>query len=130
MRFLKQPIRILPRLAGGNCIPKYSVSSKRSNRIFSLGVISNFDGRLRMILEQFGVSKFFQHICVSSELGADKPDPLIYRRALQLVGLSPNECLYAGDDPDRDWKPAVAAGLQIFRLDRKRNSLRDLFSIL
>jgi putative hydrolase of the HAD superfamily len=96
----------------------------------SLAVISNFDGRLRVILEQFGVSKYFRHIFVSSEIGADKPDPLIYRRAVQLSGITPNECLYAGDDPDYDWKAAAAAGLPVFQLDRKKNSLRDLLAFL
>ncbi|HJW39254.1 MAG TPA: HAD family hydrolase, partial [Candidatus Udaeobacter sp.] len=42
---------------------------------FQLAVISNFDGRLRLILEHLGISKFFRHVFVSSELGADKPDP-------------------------------------------------------
>jgi len=97
---------------------------------FPLAVISNFDGRLRVILERFGLSKFFQHIFVSSELGADKPDPLIYRRALQLGGVGPNEALHVGDDPERDWKGAAAAGLQVFQLDRKKNSLRDLMAFL
>jgi putative hydrolase of the HAD superfamily len=97
---------------------------------FPLAVISNFDGRLRVILERFGLSRFFQHIFVSSELGADKPDPLIYRHALQLSGVAPNEGLHVGDDPERDWKGASAAGLQIFQLDRKKNSLRDLAPFL
>jgi putative hydrolase of the HAD superfamily len=99
-------------------------------RHFQLAVISNFDGRLRVILEQFGVARFFGRIFVSSELGADKPDPLIYRRALQLAGVAPNEGLYVGDDPERDWKGAAAAGLQVFQLDRKRNSLHDLLGFL
>ena len=43
---------------------------------FSLAVISNFDGRLRMILERFGIAKVFRWVFISSELGADKPDPL------------------------------------------------------
>ena len=29
---------------------------------FDLAVVSNFDGRLRMILEHLGVSKFFSHV--------------------------------------------------------------------
>jgi putative hydrolase of the HAD superfamily len=97
---------------------------------FDLAVISNFDGRLRMILEQLGVSQFFSRLFLSSELGADKPDPLIYQRALKLSRLAPNETLHAGDDPVRDWKGAEAAGLSIFRLDRPRNSLRDLLAVL
>ena len=96
---------------------------------FQLAVISNFDGRLRMVLEQLGVSKFFKHVFLSSELGADKPDPEIFRRALRLIKLGPNEVLHVGDDPERDWKAASAAGLSIFQLDRKKNSLRDLLNL-
>jgi putative hydrolase of the HAD superfamily len=97
---------------------------------FQLAVISNFDGRLRMILEQLGISTFFKYVFVSSELGADKPDPEIFRRALKLINLNANEVLHVGDDPERDWNAATSAGLSIFQLDRKKNSLRDLLSIL
>jgi putative hydrolase of the HAD superfamily len=96
---------------------------------FELDVVSNFDGRLRMILEHLGLTKFFAHVFLSSELGADKPNPEIYRRALQLSGARPNETLHVGDDPERDWHGATAAGLSIFRLERPRNSLRDLLSL-
>src|SRR5882762_9653205 len=97
---------------------------------FQLAVVSNFDGRLRFILQHLGISKFFARIFVSSELGADKPDPEIFRRAVKLMNLKPNEVLHVGDDAERDWKAAIAAGLSVFRLDRKRNSLRDLFTTL
>src|SRR5437899_3066522 len=97
---------------------------------FQLAVISNFDGRLRFILEHLGISKFFSHVFISSELGADKPDPEIYRRALKLIGLKPNEVLHIGDDSQRDWKAATAAGLSVFRLNRPKNSLRDVLPFL
>ena len=93
---------------------------------FQLAVISNFDGRLRFILQHLGISRFFMHIFISSEIGADKPDPEIFRRALNLIDLKPDEVLHVGDDPQRDWAAASAAGLSIFRLDRPKNSLRDL----
>ena len=96
---------------------------------FQLAVISNFDGRLRFILEHLGISKFFAHIFVSSEIGADKPDPEIYRRALTFVDLPPNEAVHVGDDSERDWKAAAAAGLSVFKLDRPKNSLRDLLQL-
>jgi putative hydrolase of the HAD superfamily len=97
---------------------------------FHLAVVSNFDGRLRLILQHLDISKFFPNVFVSSELGADKPDPEIYRRALRLMKRKPNEALHVGDDPKRDWEAASAAGLSIFRLERPRNSLRDLLVIL
>ena len=97
---------------------------------FQLAVVSNFDGRLRMILEHLGISKFFRHVFVSSEVGADKPDPEIFRRALKFMELEPNEALHIGDDPERDWEAATTAGLGVFKLERGKNSLRDLLSIL
>ncbi|HSH37599.1 MAG TPA: HAD-IA family hydrolase [Chthoniobacterales bacterium] len=93
---------------------------------YRLAVISNFDGRLRMIVEQLGISKFFEHLVISSEVGADKPDPFIFQRALELLGVAANEALHVGDDPTGDWEGAASAGLRVFRLDRPRNSLRDL----
>ena len=96
---------------------------------FQLAVISNFDGRLRLILQNLGISKYFDHVFISSELGADKPDPEIFRRALEIIHLDANEVLEVGDDPERDWKAAKAAGLLVFRLDRPNNSLRDLLKL-
>src|SRR5437016_1615188 len=52
---------------------------------FELAVVSNFDGRLRMILEQLSISRFFSHVFISSELGVDKPDPEFFRRALRVI---------------------------------------------
>ena len=97
---------------------------------FELAIVSNFDGRLRMILEQLGISKYFGHVFVSSEIGADKPDPEIFRRALQLVRLEASDVLHVGDDTERDWKAGTGAGLSVFQLDREKNSLRDLLGLL
>ena len=97
---------------------------------FRLAVISNFDGRLRFILQHLGISKFFSQIFISSEIGADKPDPEIYRRAARLMNLKPNEILHVGDDPERDWKAASIAGLSVFELKRPQNSLLDLLKLL
>ena len=97
---------------------------------FDLAVISNFDARLRMILEHLGFSQFFSHVFLSSELGADKPDPEIFRRALRFSNVAANAALHVGDDPVRDWEAARLAGLGVFELERPRNSLRDLLGYL
>jgi len=97
---------------------------------FQLAIVSNFDGRLRVILERLGISEYFGRIFVSSEIGADKPDPKIFRRAVKFLGLQPGDVLHVGDNPERDWHAAAAAGLSIFRLDRTKNSLRDLLATL
>ncbi len=93
---------------------------------YPLGVISNFDGRLRMILEGLGISHFFSAIIISSEVGADKPDRFIYRRAAELLRVSPHEALHVGDDPVRDWQGATDAGFATFELARPDKTLRDV----
>ncbi|MDQ6862068.1 MAG: HAD-IA family hydrolase [Verrucomicrobiota bacterium] len=93
---------------------------------YKLVVVSNFDGRLRVILEQLGISKFFSCVVISSEVGADKPDPFIFHRALDLGGASPNETLHVGDDPVKDWQGARAAGLRAFELQRPEQTLRTV----
>ena len=95
---------------------------------YQLAIISNFDGRLRVILEQLGLTGYFSPVVISSEVGADKPDELIYRRALKLADKAAPDALYVGDDPVRDWAGASAAGISIFKLERPRNSLRALLS--
>jgi putative hydrolase of the HAD superfamily len=93
---------------------------------YRLGVISNFDGRLRPILANLGLEEFFDPIVISSEVGADKPDPWIFQRALTLAGSAPFESWHVGDEPRSDWQGAEAAGMRVFRLERPVNSLRDL----
>jgi len=97
---------------------------------FTLGIISNFDGRLRAILGHLGIADRFRHLVISSEVGADKPDPWIFHRALSLAEVSADEVLYAGDDPLRDWQGAEALGLHTFRLERPGNALRDVLRVV
>lgn len=93
---------------------------------YQLGVISNFDGRLRAILADLGIAHYFQPVVISSEVGADKPERWIFQRALELAGVAPSAALHAGDDPALDWAGAESAGLRAFHLHRPTNSLRDL----
>lgn len=102
------------------------VLEKLRTRGLRLGVISNFDRRLFATLEDLGLAAYFDHITISSEVGADKPHARMFQRALAAFGVESREAMHVGDDPERDWAGAEAAGLQVFRLDRPRNDLRAL----
>jgi putative hydrolase of the HAD superfamily len=97
---------------------------------YRLGLISNFDGRLRPILSHLGLDGWFDPIVISSEAGADKPEAWIFRRAVALAETTSAEALHVGDDPRCDWQGAADAGLHVFRLKRPGNSLRDLLAQL
>ena len=95
---------------------------------YQLGIISNFDGRLRLILAELGIAPLFKHIVISSEVGADKPDPWIFQEALRLAGVRASEALHVGDEPNGDWEGAEQAGLHVFKLKRPENSLRSVLA--
>jgi putative hydrolase of the HAD superfamily len=92
---------------------------------YRLGVISNFDRRLDAILTGLGVRRFFEQVIVSSECGADKPEPQIFRCALAALGVEPHEAVHAGDDRKCDGG-ASALGMPVFHLERPGTTLRDL----
>lgn len=97
---------------------------------YQLGVISNFDGRLRAILANLGIVELFDPIIISSEVGADKPDAWIFQQALSQARCAASHALHVGDDAEADWQGAREAGLQVFQLERPANSLGDLIAAL
>ena len=52
--------------------------------------------------------------------GPINPTRKFSRRALKFLNLRPENVLHVGDDPERDWRAAAAAGLSIFKLDRSQ----------
>jgi putative hydrolase of the HAD superfamily len=88
-----------------------------------LAVISNFDGRLRVILRHLGVADHFEELFISSEIGAEKPSGQIFQRAMEAMGVDPAGCLHVGDDEERDAAGARTAGLASFLVDRPARGL-------
>lgn len=80
---------------------------------YRLGVLSNFDGRLRRILGDLGVAGYFEKMVISSEIGCEKPHREAFLRAALLMGVEAAECVHVGDDPARDWMGARRAGMGV-----------------
>jgi putative hydrolase of the HAD superfamily len=64
---------------------------------YRLGVISNSNGSVRSILEETGLASRLDFILDSAVVGVEKPDPRIFRMALEEVKVSPKEAAYIGD---------------------------------
>ena len=80
---------------------------------FKLGVISNFDSRLDVLMRNMKINHYFDFVLSSYEAGAEKPDSDIFKRAMQiseLKDLKPSECLHIGDTPVTDYFGAKKAG--------------------
>jgi putative hydrolase of the HAD superfamily len=100
------------------------------NAGYRLGVLSNFDRRLYRILDQLGIGELFEQIVISSEVGADKPDPCIFRALVKRFGVSPEKMLHVGDDPVVDGEAARGAGLHAFVIGVDGTGLNDLRCLL
>jgi putative hydrolase of the HAD superfamily len=83
-----------------------------------LVVISNFDSRLSGLLAELGVSEFLDGIFVSSCMGAAKPDPAIFEKALSRLSAETNGATHVGDSWGDDVKGAAGAGMQSVWLNR------------
>lgn len=86
---------------------------------FTLGIISNAPKRLREILDRENLTSFMDVIVISSEVGAEKPDPEIFRIALDKAGLSASEVIYVGDDPAVDVDGVKSVGMIPVLLDKE-----------
>lgn len=83
-------------------------------RGLKVGLVSNaFDppALLHRDLEQLGVAERLDVAVFSSEVGRRKPDPLIFERALETLGVAPERTLFVGDTLATDVAGAAALGM-------------------
>jgi putative hydrolase of the HAD superfamily len=63
----------------------------------ALAVVSNWDVGLHDHLDALGLTPYFATVVTSAEVGAEKPDPAIFRAALDRLGVAPERSLHVGD---------------------------------
>jgi putative hydrolase of the HAD superfamily len=90
-----------------------------------LAVVSNWDVSLHDVLERTGLRPCFGAVVVSAEIGAAKPDPEPFRRALAALGAQAAGALHAGDSPEEDVAGARAAGVTPVLVDRAGGAAAD-----
>ena len=93
-----------------------------AGRGIRLGVISNWDERLGVLLQRLGLHECFDALAVSCETGRPKPAPAIFERAAAALGLPPAKILHVGDSIEMDFRGATRAGFQAVHLRRGAGS--------
>lgn len=63
-------------------------------------------------IDKLGIRDDFDCILVSEEAGVKKPDPRIYNKVLDQLGLQPDQCIYIGDHPVNDIQGAADCGME------------------
>jgi HAD superfamily hydrolase (TIGR01549 family) len=82
-----------------------------------LVVVSNANGKLKLLLERVGLAAAFDLMLDSHEEGVEKPDPRLFHIALQRAGASAETTMHVGDLYHVDIEGARAAGLEATLLD-------------
>jgi putative hydrolase of the HAD superfamily len=86
-------------------------------RGYTLGVVSNADGRVQAGLASCGLAAHFTAVIDSHVVGVEKPDPRIFHLALQACRAAPAEAIFVGDIYEIDVVGARNAGITALLLD-------------
>jgi len=101
-------------LSTAACLPEsYREVLNRLKKRFRLAVVSNFDytPTVRLILDRESITRCFETIVVSDEVGWRKPSPIIFHEALRRLALAPADVLFVGDRPEIDVLGAKRVGM-------------------
>ncbi len=83
-----------------------------------LGIISNWDNRLRAVLSGLGFDSLVDDVVCSADVGLRKPDPRIFELACERMGVTPNAAAHVGDHHYADIIGAEAVGMRAVLIDR------------
>jgi putative hydrolase of the HAD superfamily len=88
----------------------------------------------RAELHHVGLTDYFHPIIVSGDYGYRKPDPRLFQKALEGMGVAPEETLYIGNDMYRDVYGAQQVGMQTLLFnspqgDKTHNDVSPDFTI-
>lgn len=97
-------------------------------RKYRLALLSNVNIlHFEYLKSKFAVFDIFDNVLASCELGLTKPNPLIYRKTLDILGVMPEKALYF-DDRTELIASAANLGIQSFLFRDARQLQEDLFS--
>jgi putative hydrolase of the HAD superfamily len=94
-----------------------------------VGVISNWDDRLRKLLDGLRLAPHFDSMTISCEVGVEKPNAEIFLTALRAAGVPASEAIHVGDCYEADVRGAEEVGMSAVLLDRQghgTDGIRDL----
>ncbi len=103
--------------------------AKGLKKHYRLAMLSNVNLlHWEYLKKQFSFFDAFHHIFTSFEIGARKPCPIIYKKALEILNVSPEEAFYV-DDREELVEEARKLGIRAFVYKGTRQLKEDLLKI-
>lgn len=93
----------------------HMLSALKSHGI-KIALLSNGYGQFQYDnFKALGVGHFFDEVLISEWEGLRKPDPAIFHRALNKLGVRAEDALFVGDHPESDIRASQAVGMKALR---------------
>ncbi|MEZ2370493.1 HAD family hydrolase [Arthrobacter sp. RCC_34] len=96
-----------------------------------VGILTNgSQGQQQEKVERTGLLDLVDTVCVSEEIGAQKPDRRAFDILADRLGVAPAECHFIGDNPEHDVAGAREAGMRASLIERHRPAAPGLLEIV
>lgn len=117
-----------------NCVPfphLHGVLEELRSSNFVLGMITNGYGQFQMDnIKSLGIESYFETILISEGEGIKKPNPEIFRRALNKLNVAPSQSIFVGDHIENDIWASENIGMKgIWKRDSQWDKMRTDFMI-
>lgn len=114
----------------GDILDMELVNAIRSLRpMYRTALISNAWSDLREFVARQQIADAFDEMIISAEVGIMKPDPRIYRLALERLGVAPQEAVFL-DDMMENLDAARALGMHTIHFVQPEAALQELRQLL
>lgn len=77
-----------------------------------IGLVTNCFSEEAKLIRESSLFPYFDAPCLSYELGVRKPDPGIFHKCLEQLGIPAGHCLYVGDGGSQELETAGSLGMQ------------------
>jgi epoxide hydrolase-like predicted phosphatase len=116
---------------GGDSLDEDLMEYIRNSRSHhTIALLSNaWDDLRQTLIEEWGIIDAFDHVIISSEVGLAKPDPRIFRLALERVGAEPKEAVFV-DDFIENVEAARDVGMHAIHFQNSQQALEELEKLL
>jgi putative hydrolase of the HAD superfamily len=121
-------------------VDSYRLLDELHKRGYAIGLVSNREDELDTYVASVNLRQYFKFTLSGGQAGSYKPDPGIFRKALEIAGTTADEALYVGDNFYADVLGAQGVGMQSVLVDprnafanfhyRRIRHLRDLLKFL
>lgn len=96
-----------------------------------IGLISNILSPYRQVIGsgRLGLKQYFDQVIFSCDVGAVKPEPILYKMMIARLGMPPEEIVMIGDQKSKDCDAPKAAGMRALHLDRSGKTPGSVLSL-